>query len=155
LKSLFLRLRGHKPKDWDKGWDFDMIEAPRWKDKFPHFVYWAITIYSKILTPFVFVVFLVLVEWIIFYDLQSEEMQLIGQWAPLVGVGLVFVAAVVGRYWPRFERKLKAFRLRRVTVRRYCIDESVWGSVKYVWHENVRSSWSQVRLAYLQGTNEN
>ena len=54
----------------------------------------------------------------------------------------------------RFERKLKAFRLQRATVRRYCIDESVWGSVKFVWHENVRSSWSQVRLAYLQGTND-
>jgi hypothetical protein len=151
---LFLRLRGHNPKDWNKGWDFDVIETPRWKDKFPHFVYWAITIYSKILTPFVFVVFLAWVEWMIFYDLQSEEMQLVGQWAPLVGAGLVFIAAVVGRYWPRFERKLKAYLLRRVTVNRYCIDESVWGSVKYVWHENVRSAWSQVRLTYLQGTND-
>jgi hypothetical protein len=153
LAILFLRLRGHKPKDWD----FDMIEAPRWKDKFPHFIYWATTIYGKILTPFVFVVFLVWVEWIIFYDLQSEEMQLVGQWAPLVGAGLVFVSAVVGRYWPRFERKLKTFWLRRATVKRYHLDESPWGSTKYVWdrpEEYVRSAWSQVRLTYLQGVSD-
>jgi hypothetical protein len=150
---LFLRLRGHKPIVWD----FDLIETSGWKAKLPHFMYWAISIYSKILTPFVFVVFLGWVEWIIFYDLQSEEMQLVGQWAPLVGAGLVFVAAVVGRYWPRFERKVRAFWLRRATVKRYHIDESAWGSMKYVWdgsEEYVRSTWSQVRLTYLQGVDD-
>jgi hypothetical protein len=150
---LFLRLRGHKPA----GWNFDIIEASGWKGKLPHFLNWAITIYSKILTPFVFVVFLVWVEWVILYDLQSEEMQLVGQWAPLVGAGLVFIAAVVGRYWPRFERMLKAFQSRRATVRRYCINESVLGSMGYVWYESdeyLRSSWSQVRLSYLQGSGD-
>jgi hypothetical protein len=50
--------------------------------------------------PFVFVIFLIWIEWILSYDLQSEEMQLVGQWAPLVGAGLVLVAAFVGKYWP-------------------------------------------------------
>jgi hypothetical protein len=91
---LFLKLWGYKPK----GWDIILIETSGWKGKFLYIMYYAIKIYSKILILFVFVLYLGWVDWIIFYDLQSEEMQLVGQWAPLVGAGLVFVAAVVGRY---------------------------------------------------------
>jgi hypothetical protein len=142
---LLLRLRGHKSTRWG----FNMIQMSEWKTKFPHFTLWAINIYGKILTPFVFVVFLVWVEWVITYDLQSEPMQLVGQWAPLVGAALVLIAAVVGRYW--FE---VAKLWRRATVRSCLIDESIWGSFKYVWNRsqdyNSKSLWNQVGVVYFQ-----
>jgi hypothetical protein len=148
---LVLRLRGHKSTRWD----FDMIQTSGWKTKFPYFTLWAINIYGKILTPFVFIVFLVWAEWIIAYDLQSESMQLVGQWAPLVGAGLVLTAAVVSRYWLEVAKLWRRLRRRRATVRSCLIDESVWGSLKYVWNGSqdydLRGSWSQVGLVYFQG----
>lgn len=93
LVLLVLRLRGHT----SPGWYFESTEISGWKAKLSHYTLWAVNVYGKILTPFVFIAFLVWVEWIIYYDLQSESMQFVGQWAPLVGAGLVFVAAVVGR----------------------------------------------------------
>lgn len=91
-------------------------------------------------------------EWIIWTDLQSEEMQLVGQWAPLVGVGLVLVAAFVGKYWPRGRRFLLRFRERRVDVRRSGIKEGIGESLSWVWNErNERSTWSHMGIAFLQG----
>jgi hypothetical protein len=144
---LVLRLRGHKAARLD----LDMIRTPGWKTKFPHIALWAINIYSKILTPFVFIVFLVWVEWIISYDLQSESTQLVGQWAPLVDVGLVLIAAVVGRYWPEGAKLWRRLRSQRAAVRSGLTDESVWESLKYVWNDHdLRGSWSQVGSVYLQ-----
>ena len=77
----------------------------------------ALSIYGKVFIPVVLAVFLIFVEWIIRTDLQSEEMQLVGQWAPVVGVGLVLVAAFVGKYWPRGERLLLRIGERREAVR--------------------------------------
>jgi hypothetical protein len=144
---LVLRLRGYKAAKLD----FDMIRTSGWKTKFPHIALWAINIYSMILMPFVIIVFLVWVEWIISYDLQSESMQLVGQWAPLVGVSLVLIAAVVGRYWPEGPKLWRRLRSRRATVRSGLTDESVWESLKYVWNDHgLRGSWSQVGSVYLQ-----
>lgn len=108
-----------------------------------------------ILTPFVFVVFLVWVEWVFSYDLQSESMQLMGEWAPLVGAGLVLIAAVVGRYWPKLSKMLSTVRRRRDTVENHHMNESFWESLKYVWNgtqdRDMGSSSGHVGLVYLQG----
>jgi hypothetical protein len=92
---VILRLRGDKLT----GWASIDPEKPL-RRQVPTFLKWTIKIYGYILTPFVFVVFLVWVEWIISFDLQSESMQLVGQWTPLLGAVLVFVAAFIGRLWP-------------------------------------------------------
>ncbi len=91
---LVLRLRGHR----SIGWDFESYEPDDRRTKTLRISVWAVNIYGLILTPFIFCVFLVWVEWVIYYNLQSELMQLVGQWAPLVGVALVFISAIVGRY---------------------------------------------------------
>jgi hypothetical protein len=81
--------------------DFELLGKSDRRTKVRNITVWVIIAYGKILIPFVFHIFLVWVEWMIAYDLQSESMQLTGQWAPLVGAALVFVAAVVGRYFQR------------------------------------------------------
>lgn len=75
------------------------------------------------------IAFLLWAEWIIYYDLQSEPIQFIGQWAPLVGAGLVFIAAVVGRYWPEVVRLRGAYRQRRIRVRNCDTGENVLESI--------------------------
>jgi hypothetical protein len=132
LALLVLRLRGHT----SAGWDYESNEIPGWKAKPSHYTLWAINVYGKILTPFVFVAFLVWAEWDIYYDLQSEPMQFVGQWAPLVGAGLVFIAAVVGRYWPEASILWHAYRQRRVRVRSCDMGETVLESIKYIWKKS-------------------
>ncbi|PVH68834.1 hypothetical protein DL98DRAFT_578632 [Cadophora sp. DSE1049] len=107
---MILRLRGRKSAEWD----FDSTHETRWRTRLRNFSIGAVNIYGKILSPFVFVVFLVWVEWIISYDLQSESMQEVGQWAPLVGVALAMIAAVVGKYWPKLSRAWDDHRQRSV-----------------------------------------
>lgn len=96
IAILILQLSGHKSQ-----MNFELLQALDWRTKFVNITVWVINVYGKILVPFVFLVFLVWVEWIISYDLQSESMQLVGQWAPLVGAALVLIAAVVGKYCQR------------------------------------------------------
>jgi hypothetical protein len=150
---LVLRLRGYT----SAGWDFDSSERVGWKAKFSHYTLWAINVYGKILTPFVFVAFLVWSEWIIYYDLQSEPMQFVGQWAPLVGAGLVFVAAVVGKYWPEFVKLWRAYQQRRIRVRGCDMSENISDSIKYALRDRqnvvARSAWGQgVGFTFLQGS---
>lgn len=154
LALLVLRLRGHT----STGWDFESTEIPGWKAKSSHFTLWAINTYGKILTPFVFIAFLLWIEWVIYYDLQSESMQLIGQWAPLVGAGLVFIAALVGRYWPEVAKLWGTYRQRRIRTRNCDVEENVLETMKYVWGSPVdsvsRSAWNQeVGYSFLQGSN--
>lgn len=115
----------------------------------------ACSFYGKGFILVFFVIFLISTEFFIGMDLQSEEMQLVGQWAPLVGVGLVLVAALVGKYWPRGGRFLLRFRERREVVRRGGIKEGVGESLSRVWKErNERSTspaWSRMGIAFLQG----
>jgi hypothetical protein len=146
---LVLRLRGYTTP----GWNYDSSEKTSWKAKASHYTLWAINVYGKILTPFVFVLFLVWSEWIIYYDLQSEPMQLVGQWAPLVGAGLVLAAAIVGRYWPELPKFLRAYQKRRLKVGNRLKHESVFESLKYAWRNRTDSSaWGQESgLAFLQG----
>ena len=74
MAILMLRLRGHTSE-----MKFELLGSTHWRTKTRNITIWAVNIYGKILIPFVFVVFLVWVEWIISYDLQSESMQLVGQ----------------------------------------------------------------------------
>ena len=146
---LVLRLRGHNSTS-----SYISLHSPfhSLKDKALGFLMRALSIYGKVFIPVVFAVFLIFVEWIIWTDLQSEEMQLIGQWAPLVGVGLVLVAAFVGKYWPRGERLLLRIRERREVVKRSGMKEGVSESLIRVWKErNERSTWSHMGIALLQG----
>jgi hypothetical protein len=84
-------------------------------------------------------------------------MQFVGQWAPLVGAGLVFVAAVVGRYWPEFVKLWRAYQQRRIRVRSCNMSENVSDSIKYVWRDRqnvvARGAWGQgVGFTFLQGS---
>lgn len=150
---LILRLRGHTSADWD----FGSSLREEWRTWLKNFSIGAINIYGKILTPFVFVFFLVWVEWIIAYDLQSESMKAVGQWAPLVGVSLALVAAVVGKYWPPMFDAWKARRDRsknNSTVDHELGDRSLLSGtdVEDVTDETIlRSAWRQAGLAYQQG----
>lgn len=142
------------------GWDFESVQVTGWKRKFPYYALWAIDIYGKILTPFAFVAFLGWAEWMISYDLQSELMQLVGQWAPLVGAVLVFMAAVVGRYWVEVPRVWHAYRRRRAAARSSTNRESVLGSMIYAWKWRQDyisgSAWRQeVGFTFLQGSGGN
>jgi hypothetical protein len=151
ITILILRLRGHA----FTGWGFES-SSPRashsssnsnWKSKLPRATIWAVNVYGLILTPLVFVVFLVWVEWIISFDLQSEEMQLVGQWAPLVGAGLVFVAAVVGKYSAVIQKEWRAYTQEMRTVANVEIGEIDLGD-----DERSRSAWGQeAGYTFLQG----
>jgi hypothetical protein len=112
---------------------------------------WAVNVYGKILIPFVFGVFLVWAEWIIAYDVQSEEMQLVGQWAPLVGAGLVFVAAIVGKYWPRFSRLWVRFWVRRTELSDVGLKEGILESVSVAWWSRDKA-WTQEGAVFLQSS---
>jgi hypothetical protein len=108
--------------------------------------------YARKLMMYTFCLFLWFTELIIWIDLQSEEMQLVGQWAPLVGVGLVLVAAFVGKYWPRGKRFLLRFRERKEIVKRSGIKEGVRESLSRVWKErHERSTWSHMGIVFSQG----
>jgi hypothetical protein len=149
ITILVLRLRGHNSTS-----SYISLRSPfhSLKDKALDVLMRALSIFGKVFIPIVFVVFLVFVEWIIWTDLQSEGMQLVGQWAPLVGVGLVLVAAFVGKYWPRGGRFLLRFRERREVVRRNGMKEGVSESLIWVWKErHERSTWSYMGIALLQG----
>lgn len=91
---LVLRLCGGDLVDWD--FSYQQVTVTQ---RLVNFSTGAINVYAKMTMYFIFPVFLVWIEWVIYYDLQSESMQVVGQWAPLVGAGLAFVAAVVGKYW--------------------------------------------------------
>jgi hypothetical protein len=131
--------------------NFELLEKSDWKTKIRIITVWAVNVYGKILIPFVFVVFLFWVEWVIAYDLQSESMQLVGQWAPLVGAALVLIAAVVGKYWPKLERLWYEFRERRAAVKSCSLKEGIWGSMMLTWRADRRSAWSREKVAFLQG----
>lgn len=151
LALLVLRLRGYT----SSGWNLDSAFSRGWRERFAHYALWTINIYGKILTPFVFVMFLGWVEWIISYDLQAEPMQSVGQWAPLVGAMLVLIAAVVGRYWGQVPRAWRAYWRRRTTAKA----ESVGQSVLYVWKRerefDSRSTWSREGgFTFLQGSDQ-
>jgi len=107
LVILILQLRGY-----DLQWDFESAYQTSWRSWLKKFILGAINAYGKILSPFVFLVFLIWIEWIISYDLQAESMEEIGQWAPLVGFALALVAAIVAKYWPEVSRLLNTHRKR-------------------------------------------
>jgi hypothetical protein len=112
----------------------------------------AYSFFVKIIVPLLLVAFSIQAEWTISYDLQSEEIQLVGQWAPLVGVALVLIAAFVGKYWPKGEAILLRFRSRRKLVKRNGIKERRLESLIQAWKgKEERSTWSQAGVVLFQG----
>jgi hypothetical protein len=74
-------------------------------------------------------------------------MQLVGQWAPLVGAGLVFVAAVVGKYSPVIQKEWRAYTQEMRTAANVEIGGSVFGD-----DERSRGAWGQeAGYTLLQG----
>jgi hypothetical protein len=149
ITILVLRMRGHRSTSPSIPLHYRPLSL---KLSGLNYLVRVLNFYGKVLIPFVFVIFLFWAEWILSYDLQSEEMQLVGQWAPLVGAGLVLVAAFVGKYWPRGERMLFRLRERRELVVRSEIKEGTLESLCQVWKKrNERSAWSHAGIALLQG----
>jgi hypothetical protein len=75
LEIFVLRICGYT-----SDMNFKLLDKADWTTKTRIINVWAVNVYGKILTPFMFVIFLVWVEWIIAYDLQSESMQLVRLW---------------------------------------------------------------------------
>lgn len=144
---LVLRFRGYRFMDWS----FESYERSGLKRKLAHINIWVVNVYAMILMYFIFPVFLIWAEWIIYYDLQSESMQLIGQWAPLVGAGLAFIAAIVGKYWHRAARLWRSFWRRRTTVKTCSLDEDFLGSFRNVWSYDSSTAWSQTVFTNFGG----
>lgn len=149
LVILILRLRGQNLTNSN-------IDIP--EKSFVHralmFTTWSVNVYAKILIWVIFPVFLCWAEWTMYYDPQSEAMQLVGQWAPLVGAGLAFIAAIVGKYFGPMRRFSLNFWQRRDVVRINGPKESIWDSSKDVWNYDTSTAWSRVGSANyrIEGT---
>lgn len=109
---------------------------------------WINILYSKIVMWIVFPVFLILIEvLVISYDLHSESMGMVGQWAPLVGAGLTFVAAIVEKYWEPTKWYWLSYWRRRGVVKACSITESVWGSISSVQNYDTATAWNKIGSA--------
>ncbi|KAG4423920.1 hypothetical protein IFR04_002915 [Cadophora malorum] len=139
---LVLQLRGH-----DLEWDFESGPETSWKTRLKNISIGAINGYGKIMSPFVFIVFLVWVEWIISYDLQAESMKEIGQWAPLVGFALALIAAVVGKYWPELSKAWKTHRKRKIVG---VLDGEEVQNLVQMTRDIPPTAWGVVGLTYIQ-----
>lgn len=103
-------------------------------------------------TPVLFMAFLLWVEYIISYDLQSEPFRMVGQWAPLLGAGFIFFAAFVGKYWPPLESFWRRFWIRRDLVARGVVDEKLLESWEYArTTTSHQSAWGRSAMVLSQG----
>lgn len=93
------------------------------------FVSWFVLI----ITPLTFLVFLVWIEFILSRVPKSESIGFVGQWTPLVAVGMVIGSAVLVHYWPRITAFRTKYRQRRQLVELYGPIESRTQSVKAIW----------------------
>lgn len=101
-------------------------------------------VYSNILIYGVFPIYVLCMEWIVHYDLQSESIQMIGQWAPLVGTALVFIAAAIGRFWPPIKRFMKSYLDRRYLVWTTNLEESPSQSYNSVRNYDTSTAWYEL-----------
>jgi hypothetical protein len=62
------------------------------------FVFVCFQAYALVFAPFVMVVFVIFAEFSLSLDPESESIRHVGQWQPLVSVGLVGIAALLSRY---------------------------------------------------------
>ena len=59
----------------------------------------TLQIYALVVTPFLLIIFIVLVEWTLAMDIASEDIQHVGQWSTVLGTGLVFLAVMLTEAW--------------------------------------------------------
>jgi hypothetical protein len=76
---------------------------------FLEFMFISFQAYSLLFAPVVMIIFVVFAEYSIGLDPESESIRHIGQWQPLVSVGLVVIAALLSKY----NGKLKKFAIWR------------------------------------------
>jgi hypothetical protein len=62
------------------------------------FVFWAFQAYALVFAPVVIVFFVAFAEYSLSLDPSSESIRHVGQWQPLVSVGLVLAAALLQKY---------------------------------------------------------
>jgi hypothetical protein len=100
----------------------------------------VLQIYALIVTPVVLFIFVILAEWSLSFDPESESMQHVGQWAPLVGVALILVAAFLSRYWPVL---MEAYRRKRMKGRKYELPKFgvVSGAKDEEWLKMFKEDW--------------
>ena len=146
LILLFLRMQGYSgsPNPFAT-----TEEVHGWRAKCAQFLHWAIYIYGRLLTPFVVVAFLIWVEWIIWYDVQSETLNAVGQWTPLLGAGLVFISAFVSQFRVRIMKLPQNFRIRRRDLRALHDDESIAKSIQQAFMGHPARG-IQVNESYLE-----
>lgn len=68
------------------------------------FVFVCFQAYALVFAPFVMVVFVIFAEFSLSVDPESESIRHVGQWQPLVSVGLVGIAALLSKYSEEFDR---------------------------------------------------
>ena len=148
ITTFILKLRGH-PISTSDNVRRDPLGEPN--SKTLKIFSWALNFYTETLIPTALVVFLSLVEVAMRFEMQSEEIQLVGQWAPLVGAALVLIAALVGKYWPCGEKVLIRFWERRKFVRRNEHREGLLESLVRTWKDREeRSGGSQNDVVIFQ-----
>ncbi|KAI9761905.1 MAG: hypothetical protein M1840_001521 [Geoglossum simile] len=105
-------------------------------------------VYALVITPLILLTFVALAEWSISFDPESESIQHIGQWAPLVGVALVLVGAFLSKYWP-------TLRDCHVAVIRLGWTWWSWTGLDWIWMEWIRlrrrSGWTGLNLPWAPG----
>lgn len=112
----------------------------------------------NILASVLFVFLLVSREWIIAHDIQSESIQMVGQWAPLVSTALVFIGVIIGkcsenwagwkitRWWARTDPKFEEWLNNHESSHGLPLHQMVRATT-----DDQRSAWSQQGAFYSQG----
>lgn len=152
-----VRLQSHKSTVlWFKSWISERKTSNIVvKQCVRHYLMVALVFYSKIISPILFVLFLVFIERIVYFDPQSESMQLVGQWAPLAGIGFAFFGVVVGKYTPIYVERRRRYLKRRAMKKSGALEESRFVS----WREarvakQARSAWGRADTVWVQGGDE-
>ena len=143
ITILMLRMRGHRSTSSSISLHSRPLSL---KLRGLNYLVRVLNFYGKVLMPFVFVIFLIWAEWIPSYDLQSEEMQLVGQWT---GFGGCFRWQILAQWR---ENAVQTSRKERELVVRSEMKEGMLESLFQVWKKrNERSTWSHAGIALLQG----
>ena len=75
-----------------------LVEKPLTFKVALEFVFFAFQAYSLVFAPVVMVIFVAFAEYSLSLDPSSESIRHVGQWQPLLSVGLVLAAALLGKY---------------------------------------------------------
>jgi hypothetical protein len=66
--------------------------------------------YALALSPIAVLLFLVFIEWTMWYDNQGESFRHVGQWGPITATALVLIAAVVDHFRPKAAEWVRGHR---------------------------------------------